>query len=137
MDEIVRNTWTNCPLCGAGIKRACLKYGKPFPCPACRRSLVAPLHPGMAALVGGAAFGLLAYALGARGTWLVVATCLLLLPGLMASAFVWTLFVPPSLRPLSSDSVAQAPRQATDYSEGDGGETTASHMQNRQTTSRK
>jgi hypothetical protein len=108
----MKGAWAKCPLCGAGIKRSCLKYGKPFPCPECQRLLVAPLHPGMAALVGGTALGLFAYALGARGTWLVVATCLLVLPGLMACAFLWTLFVPPSLRPSNSDPAGQTAHDA-------------------------
>jgi hypothetical protein len=99
----MKEFWAKCPLCGAGIKRVLLKYGKPFPCPECKRLLFAPLHAGAFAIVGGLAAGLLVYALGARGWWLVVITCLLIVPGLMVFSGLWTLFVPPSLRPFTSD----------------------------------
>lgn len=130
---MVRNTWAECPLCGAGIKRACLKYGKPFPCPECQRLLVAPLHTVPAALIGGAASGSLAYMFGARGLWLVLITWALLIPGLFACAFFWTLFVPPSLKPLTSHSAGQAGHPATGISEGDADETFGAQVQNSQT----
>lgn len=126
----MKGAWAKCPVCGAGVKRACLKFGKPFPCPACKQLLVAPLYPGPAALVGGAAFGLLAYAFGARGAWLVLATCLLVLPGLMVCAALWTLFVPPALKPFSSDPAGQIAHHTTPaVSEEDGDEASSRHTQ--------
>jgi hypothetical protein len=115
----MKNAWAECPLCGAGIKRACLKYGKPFPCPECRQLLVAPDLTVPYALVGGVGSCLLAYAFGARGAWLLVITCLLLVPGLFVCAFLWPLFVPPSLKPFSSDSVGQPHHDATSGFSGD------------------
>lgn len=99
----MNESWAKCPLCGAGIKRFCLKYGKPFPCPECKELLFVPLHTGVFAIVGGLTAGFLVYALGARGAWLVVITCLLIVPGLMAFSGLWTLVVPPSLKAFDSD----------------------------------
>ena len=109
----MKNPWAKCPLCGGGIKRACLKFGKPFPCPACKQLLVAPVYTGAYAVAGSIGSCLLAYAFGLRGAWLVVATCLLLLPGLFVSGFLWTLFVPPSLKPFSKDPAGQTPHHTT------------------------
>jgi hypothetical protein len=108
----MKGAWAKCPLCGAGIKRSCLRYDKPFPCPECRQLLVAPVYTVAYALAGGVGSCLLAYAFGARGAWLLVATCLLLLPGLFVCGFLWTLFVPPSLRPFNSKPSRQVAHDA-------------------------
>lgn len=98
----MKRAWAKCPVCGAGIGRVLLKYGKPFPCPECKEPLFVPLHAGVFAIVGGLLSGLLVYAFGARGAWLVVITGLLVLPGLMVLSGLRTLFVRPTLRPFNT-----------------------------------
>jgi hypothetical protein len=130
----MKSAWAECPVCGAGIERVLLKYGKPFPCPACKKPLFVLLHAGVFAIVGGLASGFLAYAFGARGAWLVVITCLLVLPGLMLFSGLWTLLVRPTLKPFNSN-----PDQKPNYDSGldfpaqDIGETYGAHAKDGQT----
>jgi hypothetical protein len=133
-DDMIKGVWAKCPMCGAGIERLLLKYGKPFPCPECKELLFVPLHAGIFAIVGGLVSGSLAYAFGARGTLLVVITCLLVLPGLMVFSGLWTLFVPPTLRPFNGDPDHKPNQDSSpDFPAEGRGQTSGGHAKDGQT----